>query len=184
MAALPLAARKPLSEWSAWMVLAQRGDQAVYRRLLKEITPPLRRYVARRLPNATFVDDLCQDVLLKVHAYRDTYDARHKFEAWLFSIAANTVIDFLRFQGLRTRTVALEGDLDGVYGEEGDAEARLALQDAVAGLSSEQGESLARIRIQGQSVPEAAKALGTSPGAAKVRAHRAYQTFLDVFKGR
>ena len=50
-------------EWSRLMAAAQDGDRAAYERLLREITPLLRRVAARRLYQvaAADVEDVVQD---------------------------------------------------------------------------------------------------------------------------
>src|SRR4051812_39632274 len=102
----------PPSPWSRLMLLAQQGDRQAYKRLLQEVLPILIAYMARRLIDKSQAEDLSQDVLLKIHAYRDSYDPRQKFEGWLFSIAANTLVDFLRSQGRRAKFVTTVADID------------------------------------------------------------------------
>ena len=77
------------------MAHAQGGDRAAYRRLLEEIAPYVRALAVRRLPNRSDVEDAVQDVLMTVHAIRQTYDPARPFGPWLVAIADRRIIDRL-----------------------------------------------------------------------------------------
>ena len=66
-------------DWSIYMARAQGGDRVAYRRLLEEITPYLRALAVRCLQNQGDVEDVVQDVLMTVHAVRETYDPTRPF---------------------------------------------------------------------------------------------------------
>src|SRR5262249_38397506 len=80
------------------MRAAQGGDGRAYTRLLKRITPHLRRMIRHQrqlLPSAD-IEDLVQDVLLSLHAVRATYDPARPFMPWLVAIAQNRMADSTR----------------------------------------------------------------------------------------
>jgi len=83
------------------MARAQAGEQEAYRRLLEDITPFIRALAARRLHDASEVEDAVQDVLLTVHVIRHTYDPRRPFAPWLVAIANRRIVDRLRRQTRR-----------------------------------------------------------------------------------
>lgn len=68
------------------MAASQRGDRQAYSALLQAAHRWLRRYFARRVPPAQ-IDDLCQEVLMALHAKRATYDPQRAFLPWLAAIA-------------------------------------------------------------------------------------------------
>jgi hypothetical protein len=65
------------------MARAQAGEREAYRRLLEDVTPFIRALAARRLHDASEVEDAVQDVLLTVHTIRHTYDPARPFAPWL-----------------------------------------------------------------------------------------------------
>lgn len=69
--------------WSALMARAQEGDGLAYRRLLEEVTPYLRSLAARHGGLSGETEDTVQDILLTLHAARQTYDARRPFGPWV-----------------------------------------------------------------------------------------------------
>ena len=85
--------------WSILMAHAQAGDAGAYRRLLAEISPYLRSLAARRHRDPADVEDTVQDILLTIHAIRNTYDPTRPFGPWLVTIAHRRIIDRLRRRG-------------------------------------------------------------------------------------
>ena len=66
-------------EWSVLMSAAQQGDRGSYRLLLQQIAPFVRALALRALRDRTEAEDAVQDVLLTLHARRDTYDPQRPF---------------------------------------------------------------------------------------------------------
>src|SRR5262245_31047698 len=72
------------------------GDKAAFERLIGELRPKLHRYCARMTGSVIDGEDVLQDALAKaVEAFsRDGRIAQP--QAWLFRIAHNEAIDFVR----------------------------------------------------------------------------------------
>ncbi|MEZ9523870.1 sigma-70 family RNA polymerase sigma factor [Enterovibrio norvegicus] len=73
------------------------------RELIEAFTPlqqTIKGYLASKISNADQVDDLLQDVFLKAWKQADAVPEIQSFQAWLLSIARNTVIDFYRTRKL------------------------------------------------------------------------------------
>jgi RNA polymerase sigma-70 factor, ECF subfamily len=85
--------------------LRQR-DMAVLQSLVAQYQFRLVRYLIYLLGRRDGVDDLVQETWLRVLERGRSYDARLRFEPWLFTIARNLTIDFLR----RQRSVSLDAD--------------------------------------------------------------------------
>lgn len=58
----------------------------------------LLQFILRRVSDAQTAEDIVQDVLLRVFDKLDTLEDRHKFNAWLYRIARNSIIDYYRRQ--------------------------------------------------------------------------------------
>jgi DNA-directed RNA polymerase specialized sigma24 family protein len=104
-----------------------------------------------------------------------TYEPSRPFEPWLFAIARRVVA---RRHGERTVRDARER-LVHVLPEvavDGDGLAKLGLEQALSRLSPAQREALTLLKLDGLSIEAAAPRAGTTVGALKVRAHRAYRT--------
>src|SRR5262249_14960707 len=95
-------------DWSILMGHAQAGDKRAYRRLLEDIAPYVRALAAKHHRDPRDIEDSVQDILLTVHAIRQTYDPTRPFGPWLVAIAPRRIADRLR---RRARSVARETPL-------------------------------------------------------------------------
>lgn len=160
---------------------AQDGDRDAYRRLLDELGPLLAALLRRWAADAAEVEDLRQETLIAVHRARHTYDPARPLEPWLFAIARSVAIDHHRRQARRRAhevPVAVLPEV-GIAAAD-DIERRLA--EALATLPPAQRQALELLRLDGLSTAEAAQRAGTSAGALKVRAHRAYRALRALLR--
>ena len=70
--------------------------RAEFERLVGELRPKLHRYCARMTGSAVDGEDIVQDALIKALAALPNVGVIDRAEGWLFRIAHNTALDFLR----------------------------------------------------------------------------------------
>lgn len=163
-----------------WMSLAQQGDRDAYRALLEDVTPLLRAVLRTRVGDGPELADLAQETLLRVHRARHTYDPSRPFEPWLLAIARNAATDHGRRLGTRDAHEILgEAPQEGAAD---DAPSQTTLAAALSQLPLAQREAFELLQLRGMSVRDAAARTGTSPGALKVRAHRAYKVLRALLR--
>lgn len=97
------------SEVAAEILQLQRGDKDAFGALLARYQNRLYRYLLRIVRDQATAEDLFQQTWLRVIEKIRRYDSRRSFEAWLFSVARNLAIDYLR----RYRPKSLEEPLPG-----------------------------------------------------------------------
>lgn len=73
--------------------------------LLKRYQIPIINYVYRMMGNYDTAVDLSQEVFLKVYLSLDKYDKTYKFSTWLYKIASNQTIDYLRKKKLNVVSI-------------------------------------------------------------------------------
>lgn len=177
------------STWSRLMALAQRGDGASYVRLLRDITPLLRRVARRRWPaaGADAIEDVVQDVLLSLHAVRHTYTPGRPFEPWLMSILRHRLADSVR-KSVRhsAREIAVDNLEDiapavPVAEHEDWRPDHHALHRAISDLPPAQRQAIELLKMKEMSLKEAAVETGMSIAALKVATHRAVKSLRAVF---
>jgi len=163
-------------EWTDWMRQAVAGDDEVYHRLLKAITPVLRaasrRGLARAGQSPDQAEDIVQEILLAVHLKRHTWDVSAPFAPWLFAIARNKLIDMLRRRGRRvfvdiddfSETLADAPQAPTVSASEVEAQLKT--------LPQRQRDVLQSIAVDSTSIKETAAKLSMSEGAVRVALHR------------
>jgi RNA polymerase sigma-70 factor (ECF subfamily) len=78
------------------MLRYARGDLRAFETLYQRHRGGLYRYLARHTRNPESANDLFQEVWSKVIASRERYEARAKFQTFLYRIAHNCFIDYCR----------------------------------------------------------------------------------------
>jgi len=75
---------------------ARRGEESAFAELLRRFRAPVFNLCLRMLKNRDDAEDVAQDVFIKVFGMLERYDDRYAFRSWVFKIAANQCIDFIR----------------------------------------------------------------------------------------
>ncbi len=88
----------------------RRGDIAVLEALVEQYQYRLVRYLIYLLGSRSGVDDLAQEIWLRVLERGSSYDGQSRFEPWLFRIARNIAVDAMR----KRREFSLDSDDDDV----------------------------------------------------------------------
>jgi RNA polymerase sigma-70 factor (ECF subfamily) len=78
------------------LVRMRRGDPDALGTMISRYQHRLYRYLLRLARDPAIADDLFQQTWLRVMERIGRYDARRNFDAWLFSVAHNLAVDFLR----------------------------------------------------------------------------------------
>jgi RNA polymerase sigma-70 factor (ECF subfamily) len=145
-----------------------------YGALLDDIGPLVQQFVRRRVRDAEEAKDVYQDILMALHRARRSYEADRPFEPWLFAIARRVVARRLRERWTRDARELRRAVLPDVP-IESDGHVKVALEEALGQLTADQREAFGLLKLEGLSVELAAPRAGTTVGALKVRAHRAYR---------
>ena len=94
---------------------ALAGDQRAYGALMNKYTKGLRHHVGRTVHRPRDVEDLVQETFIKAFKALDSYSPQFAFSTWLYRIATNHAIDFLRKRRLETVSLSKprEGEEEG-----------------------------------------------------------------------
>jgi RNA polymerase sigma-70 factor (ECF subfamily) len=140
--------------------------------LWQEYRSRLRSYIAKRVREREAVDDILQDVFLKVSANLHTVRSHGNIPAWLFRIAANAIADHYRshkqWEELpdEDELAAPEKERDYI------AELATCLQPLIADLPETYRTALVLSEIEGLPQKDVALRLGISLSGAKSRVQR------------
>src|SRR5215218_2640586 len=66
-----------------------------------ELHERLRAFVARRVPDSVVVDDLAQEILLRLYAHIGRLRERERLDAWAYQVARNVIADYWRDRAAR-----------------------------------------------------------------------------------
>ena len=81
------------------------GDQKAYQQLTEKYREPIHRHIARMVRDRGQVDDLVQESFIKAFTSLDSYSSDYAFSTWLYKIATNHTIDYLRKKKLSTFSI-------------------------------------------------------------------------------
>jgi RNA polymerase sigma-70 factor (ECF subfamily) len=188
----------PRARAACLLELMQRyceGDTAAFRSLYDEIAPALRSYLGSLAKDCAVADDLLQEAFLKLHNARAAYVRGANPLPWVFTIAHRVFLDHMRRQRrARVRSTSngevpeIKTTLDGR--RETDERETLtprvlstALHDAIAALPPRQRTALELTRLARLPCADAARELGITAGAVKLRVHRAVQALRRRLTG-
>lgn len=72
------------------------GDESAFERLVAKYLKPIYNFVYRLCGNAEEARDISQDVFFRAWKNIKKYDEKNAFSTWIYSIARNATIDYLR----------------------------------------------------------------------------------------
>jgi len=155
---------------------AQKGDRDAFARLYEVHVERVYRYLLGRLGKSADAEDITTEVFLRAMRALPSYRAKgHPFIAWLFRIAHNQAVNYLKKRARRREMPLLETAAISDDPEEA-ALRRVMLSEvsqAMQGLTNLQREVLTLRFGTDLSVSETAKAMNRSVEAVKFLQHSA-----------
>lgn len=153
--------------------------------LVRQYSEPLYWKVRRIVLNHEDANDVLQNAFLKIWNNLDTFQGKSALSTWLYRIAINEALDFVRRQkNVNSATVSTE-DEPGVAARlmgddyfDGD-EAQARLQEAVARLPEVQRTVFILKYFDELKYSEISKILDTSEGALKASYHLAVKKITE-----
>jgi RNA polymerase sigma-70 factor (ECF subfamily) len=194
---LPLGGREKGQEERALVQRAQKGDERAFEQLVRTHQQRVFGLVARILHRQDDVEDIAQQVFLKVYLSLNRFDQRAAFSTWLYKIAVNECWDHLRKK--KVRPLLYEADLseeqvsqlDGIgalgrstAGIDEQTQTRDTLERVLEILPEQDRELLMLKEVEGFSVQELADILGLNVNTVKVRLFRARGRIMEVHRRR
>jgi RNA polymerase sigma-70 factor (ECF subfamily) len=150
--------------------------EARYLAFLETITqlrPGLHRYCARMTGSVMDGEDLVQEALFEAYRKLDTFDDRRPLKPWLFRIAHNRCIDFLRKRGVRLETDTAAAAADFVESDESLALGLGgALEHLVVSLPPMERACVLLKDVLDHSLEEIAALVDSTVGGVKAALHR------------
>ncbi len=164
--------------------LAREYDAAALAEIYDRYAEPIYRYLYRILGNAAESEDLTSEVFLKLLQTLGTRRApRKQLAGWLYRVAHNAAMDFLRKQGKRG-TMPLEeavaSDSEPPSSKVEEQEASEKLRSSLQHLTVEQQQVILLRFGEELKLAEIAQLMGKSLGAVKIQQHRAIRRLRQL----
>jgi RNA polymerase sigma-70 factor, ECF subfamily len=142
---------------------------------------PLFNFYLKMTGDRPVSEDLVQDVFFRILKYRHSYRTDTAFRAWMYQIARNARVDYLR---KRRPEASWEPEMSPTVAPVDTAQQSqeaLLLRSALMQISEDKREVLVLSRFQDLKYEEIAQLLGCEVGTVKTRVHRALQELRQIF---
>jgi RNA polymerase sigma-70 factor, ECF subfamily len=152
--------------------------------LWQDVASRLRPFIASRV-SSTDIDDVLQDVFIRMQRGLPGLRDEERFTSWLFQIARNSVADHQRSRARHPLTDTAREDETPVETSEDDRDASRTLSACVsvfvARLPSPYREAVTLVELEGLTAREAAEMVGISVSGMKSRVQRGRAQLRQMF---
>jgi RNA polymerase sigma-70 factor (ECF subfamily) len=175
------------------IVRAQKGDSAAFNEIVLAYRKRILGTIARLIARPEDVEDVAQEVFLRLYFSLDQLRTAEVFEPWLHRLTVNAAYDYLRKQrrrqefrmsDLSEQQVVLADAMAGGKAEQ-DKQYQKKIResvDSLLGAVSEADRILLMLKeVEGLSLKELEKVYKVNENALKVRLFRARQRVLKAF---
>jgi len=185
------------SETSAIARGLRRRDPDLLDRLIEQYQHRLLRYLVYLSGNRELAEDLFQETWIRVLERGHQYDGKHEFSTWLYAVARNLTIDYLR----KKSPLSLGGINDGLMEDEDRAPLEPAdtrplawevvqqreqaerINAALVSIPAEYREAVVLRFQEGLALDEIAAVTGARLGTVKSRLYRGLNLLMSRLKG-
>jgi RNA polymerase sigma-70 factor, ECF subfamily len=153
--------------------------------LWQQVHDGLRAFIEKRIDNEAEVDDILQEVFLRMHRGIDSLKDRGRVVSWVYQITRHAIVDHYRGAERREIPAGLAADMEMiptarstafVADSKGSGEFRLelagCLRPMIDQLNKEYREALLLVELEGLTQQAAAKRIGLSLSGMKSRVQR------------
>ena len=175
---------------------AVQGQEDSYKKLVDKYNSPIYFHIRKMIKEQELVEDLVQEVFIKAFKNLATYCNQYAFSTWLYRIATNHTIDYLRKKKLPTFSIS-----DPIKTKDGEVEVQLPdtsfatdapiikherkaiVQEAIANLPEKYRKVIRMRHMDELSYDEIADELNIPLGTVKAHIFRArellYKALID-----
>ncbi len=176
---------------------ALNGNPSAYKRLMKKYHDAIYNFIYRMVHDKQQVEDLTQEAFIKAFSSLASFNEEYAFSTWLYKIATNNSIDYIRKRKLQTYSIdkpieARDSDYsfelpDESYETDGEmiSDQRAAmLNEAIKKLPEKYRRVIHLRHVEEKSYEEIAKELHLPIGTVKAHIFRAREMLYKRLKDR
>jgi len=150
--------------------------------LFERYQVPLFNFYLKLTGDRNISEDLVQEVFFRMLKYRQTYRTETPFRAWMYQIARNARVDYLR---RKKPEISWEPEMSPTVmpiDTAQQSQESALLYRALMRLPEDKREVLVLSRFQDLKYEEIAQLLGCEIGTVKTRVHRALQELREIYQ--
>jgi RNA polymerase sigma factor (sigma-70 family) len=176
---------------------ALAGDDPSYRKLMDKYHDQIYNFIYRMIHDREQVEDLTQEAFIKAFQSLRSFNEEFAFSTWLYKIATNNSIDFIRKRKLQMYSIdkpveSKDSDFvfelpDMTYEADGDVirdQRAVLLQGAIAQLPEKYRKVIQLRHMEERSYEEIAKILHLPIGTVKAHIFRAREILYKQLRHR
>lgn len=185
------------NEDAALIKRALSGDQRAYQRLRQKYEAVVHHIIKKMVHNREELEDLTQETFIKAFQSLASFKAEYAFSTWLYRIATNNCIDYIRRKKLQTLSIDRQ-----IESEESDysielpdtsytpdrqlieAQKRKLIEQAIASLPPKYREVIRLRHMEEKDYQEIADELGIPLGTVKAHIFRARELLYKYMKNK
>jgi RNA polymerase sigma-70 factor (ECF subfamily) len=171
----------------------RRRDPDLLDRLIEQYQHRLLRYLVYLSGNRELAEDLFQETWIRVLERGHQYDGKHEFSTWLYAVARNLTIDYLRKKSPLSLDGLMEDEEHGPL-EPADTgpmawevvqqhEQAELISAALISIPAEYRETVVLRFQEGLALEEIATVTGAPLGTVKSRLYRGLNMLMPLLKG-
>jgi RNA polymerase sigma-70 factor (ECF subfamily) len=183
------------SEDSRIIQEALKGDDAAYKKLMNKYHDAIFNFIYRMVRDKHQVEDLTQEAFIKAFASLKSFNDEYAFSTWLYKIATNNSIDYIRRRKLQMYSIdkpieAADSDYsfelpDETYQADKDiirGQRAQLLNEAIAALPEKYRKVIQLRHVEERTYEEIAKQLKLPIGTVKAHIFRAREILYKALK--
>jgi len=182
------------SETSAIARGLRRRDPDLLDHLIEQYQHRLLRYLVHLSGNRELAEDLFQETWIRVLERGHQYDGKHEFSTWLYAVARNLTIDYLRKKSPVSLDGLMENSEEHAPLEPADPrplawevvqqhEQAERIGTALIGIPAEYRETVVLRFQEGMTLDEIAMVTGAKLGTVKSRLYRGLNLLMTRLEG-
>jgi RNA polymerase sigma-70 factor (ECF subfamily) len=174
---------------------ALAGDQAAYRELLNRHQKAIFQIIMKIVRNREETEDLLQETFMRAFNSLSSYRSEYRFSTWLYRIAANCAIDFLRKKKIEALSLdkpipTKDGSVEIEVADRTEnpeerlvaKQRRISIEEAIDSLPEKYREVILHRHRDDKSYEEIASVLNLPVGTVKARIFRARELLKKKLK--
>lgn len=173
------------------------GDEEAYKKLVDKYERALFFHILKMVKDREQVHDLVQEAFVKAFDNLDTYNTNYAFSTWLYRIAKNNTIDYLRKKKLNTLSIdspvkTKDGEMQMQLPDESAStdrqiiqkERQKIVQQAIQDLPEKYRKVIELRHMEEKSYQEIADLLDSPLGTVKAHIFRARELLYKALKDK
>jgi RNA polymerase sigma-70 factor (ECF subfamily) len=189
---------KALQDFKLIDLAKEEGDQKAYAELMKRYKKPLYHTILKMVRNVDDAEDLTIEAFAKAFKSLHKFKKDYTFSTWLFRIATNNCIDFIRKKKLETTSISSSfrddngddvgmdiRDVNPTPQEEAIKSQKVEIMQLIITKLPPKYQTLVNLRyFRELSYEEIAEELQAPLGTVKAQLHRARELLYDLVKDK